>query len=155
MLTKSDTVNRWQNWLNIEIPRFLLQTLLLITNVINCLIYVLLLPSLSDKVTLFQLYKPRMDNLFCYFNFVEYFLFPRGRWQILVFSIRTPCACPVFLPSYWSEYTLLCSHLCWKAEARQAAGCRFTAGCRIWHSTEDANNRIFPRFFTALETMVK
>lgn len=60
--------------LSIEIPWFLLQILLHITNIINCLIDVLLLPSLSHKVTLFHLYKLRMNNLFCYFNFVGYFL---------------------------------------------------------------------------------
>lgn len=70
--------------LSTEIPWFLLQILLHITNIINCLIYVLLLPSLSHKGTLFHLYKLRMNNLFCYFNFVGYFLFLGGGWQILV-----------------------------------------------------------------------
>lgn len=101
-LTKPDTGNQWQNWLNIKILWFLLQTLLHITNIINCKnnyqqqptlsapinIYVLLLPSLSHKVTPFQLYKPKMNNLLSDFNLVRYFLFLGGRWQILVFDVK-------------------------------------------------------------------
>lgn len=119
MLAKSGTVNQWQSWLNVKMPWFLLQTLL---HIISYLICVLLLPSLSHKVTLFQLYKPRMNNLFRYFNYVGYFLFPGGRWQILVFIIRIPCACLQIFTSYQSEYTLLkCSHV---SSSRGTSGCR-------------------------------
>lgn len=60
--------------LSTKIPRFLLQILLHVANIINCLIDIPLLPSLSHKITLFHLYKLRMNNLFCYFNIVGYFL---------------------------------------------------------------------------------